>query len=61
MSQKKPSRIFKTYLMILSKTCLNSIISCISTSFKKEVSIQSHIAKKLQAIFANLLIAARDV
>ena len=36
-----------------------------STSFKKEINIVSHTGKKLQAlqhsIFANLLIAAKEV
>ena len=47
--------------MIISKSVFDLKISCISTSFKKEISILSHIAKKLTGplIFAKLLIAAR--
>ena len=34
--------------MLFSKTVFDYIISCISTSFKKEISILSHIVQKLQ-------------
>jgi hypothetical protein len=47
--RKNPLRIFMTYWMIFSKLFLYSKISFISTSSKKEISILSHIAKKLQA------------
>ena len=49
MSKKKPLKIFRNDWMIFSKTILNPKISCISTSFKKEISILSHIPKKRQA------------
>ena len=49
LSQKNPLRIFRTYWMISPKLFLNSKISCISASFRKEISILSYIAKKLQA------------
>ena len=49
-------RVPKKYLLKILKTgwCflnlfMNSKISCIFTSFKKEISILSHMAKKLQA------------
>ena len=37
--KKRPLRIFRANWMIFSTTVLNSKISCISTSFKKEISI----------------------
>ena len=37
--------------MIFSKTDFENIkISCISTPFKKEISLLSHVAKKLQPV-----------
>ena len=35
--------------MIFFKTVINFKISCISTSFEKEITILNHIAKQLQA------------
>ena len=49
LPKKYPLRIFRKDWMIFSKTVLNSKISCISMLIKKEISIQSHIGKKLQA------------
>ena len=38
-----------TNWMIFSKTVFDSIIDCISTSFKKEIRTLSHTAQKLEA------------
>ena len=46
MSRKKD---FYDILNDILQTVINSKISCISTLFKKEISILIHIAKKLQA------------
>ena len=43
-------------LVIFSKNALE-----FNMSLQKEISILSYIAKKIEAIFAELLIAARDV
>ena len=39
VSEKKPFQVFEDILDDISKTVLNSKISYISTSFKKEISI----------------------
>ena len=46
LSQKKPLRMFVTYCMISPKLFLNSKISCISTSFIREISILSYTYSK---------------
>ena len=42
------NRIFKRNLILFSKTVLNSDINCISTQFKREISILSHTTIKLR-------------
>ena len=49
VQKNQPLRIFRTDWKKITKLFFNSKISCVSTSFKKEISIFSHIAKKLQA------------
>ena len=44
----KKLRIFGWIGRYFLKLTLNSKISCISTSFEKEIRVLSHIAKKLQ-------------